>query len=399
MRTILHVTGDFPDAYVARKTPAVRNLLEGTKGFRHIVYSINRRTGFGGVRLIDRAGDVVTLTYGAPAFGVLLEFFLDPVVQWIHEDIRASGTPVDIVHAHKFTIEGLIARRLAKALGNTPFICTVRGNTDQKYLRMKPEKRSTYRKLAREAALLMPVTPWVERYLDRVLGITDVPRVLLPTISAGSLVMPPQSGNGRFITVFHLDSWQLKGMPKLLAALAKLREAGVEIPLDIVGGGSKASEDALKQRIAGAGLDGQVHLVGPVPHSEMQQRMNGYSGFVLPTLRETFGMVFLEALMAGLPILYPADRGIDGFFDNMDVGVRCDPTSVADIAQALRALKDGSVRMKTALAEYQAARDFDRFLGHNVCEHYTTTVTSVLNAQLSQSAPLAATDTLRGAPS
>lgn len=381
MRTILHVTADYPDAHAERKTHAIRNLVEGTPGFRHLVYAINRRTGLGGVRLVDRDAGVVTLTYGAPTFGILLETFLDPLAAWILDDVRRSGARVDLVHAHKLTIEGLVARRLAEGLGGVPFVCTVRGNTDQKYLRLKPEKRATYRRLAREAALLMPVTPWVARYIDRTLGIADVPRTLLPTISDGSVTIPPQQpGNGRLVTVFHLGSWRLKGMPNLLAALARLRAAGTVLPLDIVGGGDPADVRALERRIGRAGLGDQVRLLGPVPHDEIQRRLNAYSGFVLPTLRETFGMVYLEALMAGVPILYSAGRGIDGFFDGMDVGVRCDPGSVDSVAAGLAALHEGSARMKDSLARHQAAGSFDRFRGEAVCRDYAAAVTRILDA-------------------
>ena len=47
----------------------------------------------------------------------------------------------------------------------------------------------------------------------------------------------------------------------------------------------------------------------------MLETLNGYTALVLPTLRETFGMVYIEALFAGVPILYSQDRGVDGFFD------------------------------------------------------------------------------------
>ena len=61
MKRVLHITADHPDAYSARKTEAVQNLVAGTGAFEHRVYSINRRNGFGGITLLDRTGGLSTV--------------------------------------------------------------------------------------------------------------------------------------------------------------------------------------------------------------------------------------------------------------------------------------------------------------------------------------------------
>ncbi len=117
MKRVLHITADHPDAYSARKTEAVLNLIEGSLAFEHRVYSINRRNGLGGIRELDRSGNLVTVIYRAPAYGILLETFLRGLADWIIEDVRKLGLTVDVVHGHKICIEGLVARRVANALG------------------------------------------------------------------------------------------------------------------------------------------------------------------------------------------------------------------------------------------------------------------------------------------
>lgn len=380
MTTIVHISGDYPDTFQSRKTNAIKNLVEGTPQFRHVVYSINRLDGFGAVQVVRDHGDVVSLTYRAPPYGILLETCLKQVANWIATDVRRRGASPNLVHGHKLTIEGFAARDVARQLGAIPFICTVRGNTDQKYFRARPDKRGAFRRLAQDAAALLPVTPWIARDLTRRAFVDhDAELQLLPTISRSYAYKPPTPGNGRLVTVFHLASWRLKGIPNLLGALAKIRKNGVEAELDIIGGGDEKSTQALQGLIEKTGLNDCVRLVGPVAPQDMQETLNDYSAFVLPTLRETFGMVYLEALFACLPILYSKDRGVDGFFDGLDIGARIDPRSVDGIASGLCDMLSGSQRMKTAIANEQASGAFDRFTPEAVCQSYADKVCELVS--------------------
>ena len=68
--------------------------------------------------------------------------------------------------------------------------------------------------------------------------------------------------------------------------------------------------------------------------------------------------------------LYSQDRGIDGYFHRQDIGVRCDPLSVASIARGLEELRSGAPRMKESIRKVQEGGGFDRFRKSNVCHMY-----------------------------
>ena len=55
----------------------------------------------------------------------------------------------------------------------------------------------------------------------------------------------------------------------------------------------------------------------------------------MPSHSETFGLVYLEALSQGLPVLCSENQGIDGLFQNK-VGEFVDPKSVESIASGLQ---------------------------------------------------------------
>lgn len=46
--------------------------------------------------------------------------------------------------------------------------------------------------------------------------------------------------------------------------------------------------------------------------------------FIMLSKRETFGLVYIEAMSQGLPIIYSKGTGIDGYFEDEDVGIPID---------------------------------------------------------------------------
>lgn len=97
----------------------------------------------------------------------------------------------------------------------------------------------------------------------------------------------------------------------------------------------------------------------PMEHGNMQAAMNQYAGFALPSRPETYGMVFAEAVLAGVPILWARNQGIDGMFDGMAVGYAADPTSVDDVAKGLLHLIERQEMLKRSIAELQASGALD----------------------------------------
>ena len=360
------------------KPKAVQSLVEDTEGFEHHVYSLNRLSALGGIRKLDETDRITCLTYGGPPYGILLETYLKPVAAWIGRDLQNRNMRVDVIHAHKLTIEGVIARHLAATL-DRPYICSVRGNTDQKYLRLKPEKVRAFRKVARDAARLLPITPWIQAYVGTKLGIPMAGHAPLPTITECEGFIAPAQTQNRFVTAFHLDRWRPKGMPNLLTAMTQLKSGGTEVSLDVIGGGGEPAVRALTKEIEAHGLVNDVRLLGAVDHENMQQTLNGYSAFVMPTLRETFGMVYIEALFSGVPILYSRDRGIDGYFDDVDVGFRVDPTSSEHIAEGLLYLSQNEAQLKRSIGELQDNGQLDFFRREHICERYRNILMEIVD--------------------
>lgn len=94
-----------------------------------------------------------------------------------------------------------------------------------------------------------------------------------------------------------------KRLHLLLEAVAHLAPRFEGPLLSILGDGPDS--ERLERRIAELGLDRQVEMVGRLPSSEeVWRRLGGAQVAVQPSEREGFGLFPLEAMAAGLPVVY-----------------------------------------------------------------------------------------------
>lgn len=358
---VLHISGDYPDAVQPRKTRAIAALVQGTADrLRHRVYSLNRTQGAaawlrpGSVERVYDDGLVASWRYAAPRAGMMLASAMDTVADAIVDDVRRRGSSPRIVHGHKLSIEGLAAHRVAKRLG-VPYALTLQGNTDQKVIGVRRDLRGRYRRIWHEAAAVFTFAPWIARWCDSVLGLRTGPTVALPCIPTSDTILAPDYTAKRIGTAFHLADWRNKNVAGLALACARIRAHHPFTTLEIAGGGSAEHECAVDQALARANAQRFAQRVGPLAEGNVQPWMNGSAVFALPSMRESFGMVFIEALLAGCPIVYPRGAAVDGFFDGAPFALAVDARDPGDIARGLAAVLDDTLARKRALADWQAS--------------------------------------------
>jgi len=99
-----------------------------------------------------------------------------------------------------------------------------------------------------------------------------------------------------------------KGFDVLLAAFAQVEQRFPEVDLLIAGDGHERA--ALQSQIQEVRLNGRVHLLGAVNREQVASLMRGSLAFVIPSRREPFGIVALEAMAAGRPIIATRAGGL-----------------------------------------------------------------------------------------
>jgi glycosyltransferase involved in cell wall biosynthesis len=376
--TIVHISTDFPDSFAPAKTRAIANLLELTgERFDHAVYSLNRvapspiNLATAMVRnplrprlpvtLAERTAEMATLIYQAPPKGLYLRALLDRVADWIADDIVRSNLRPTLIHGHKLSMEGIVAERVARRL-KRPYALSIQGNSDRSILSARLDLTRLYRRIFHGAAVVFPFSPWALDFVEGRLGKRSGATILLPCATPADAIAAPVLVEPRLMSAFHLANHQLKNAGALIAASRMLQDEIPGYSLDIVGGGSDRDREALERDISAVGAR-SASLAGPVAHDAIQARMNRSAGFVMISRRESFGLVFVEALLAGCPVAFPRGWAIDGYFDDMPFAIPVPAGDGDAIADAMRRLVRDQSGLKAALSRWQqsgAARAFQR---------------------------------------
>jgi glycosyltransferase involved in cell wall biosynthesis len=137
---------------------------------------------------------------------------------------------------------------------------------------------------------------------------------------------------------------QGKGHELLLDALAPL--AHLPWHLQCIGSltRSPATVQRVMERLQRLGLIERVALVGELPHAALSERYLAADLFVLPTLRETYGMAVAESLAHGLPVISTRTGAIPELV-GAAAGLLVEPGDRDALYSALeRALTDGALR-------------------------------------------------------
>ncbi len=119
--------------------------------------------------------------------------------------------------------------------------------------------------------------------------------------------LPEQQGGRRPVLLFVGGNFQRKGVGVILRALALLTRERHDIELRVVGEDHSARQMA--RLAAELGVDRNVSFVGWLPWGGVMREMRDAAVFVMPSWEEGFGLVFLEAMQAGLPVVGGAVGG------------------------------------------------------------------------------------------
>ena len=125
-----------------------------------------------------------------------------------------------------------------------------------------------------------------------------------------------------------------KGYDQILRALPSIRQQYPDVRYVLGGRGpDKARVEKLVREL---GVAGNVTLAGYVPDYELRSHYNLCDAFAMPSKGEGFGIVFLEALGCGKPVLAGNKDGSVDAVLNGELGALVDPDDLSEIATSLR---------------------------------------------------------------
>ncbi|KUJ78167.1 hypothetical protein AVO45_09470 [Ruegeria marisrubri] len=152
--------------------------------------------------------------------------------------------------------------------------------------------------------------------------------------------------------------WERKGGPELVDAFLQLKRRLPDVTLTIVGCSPDVAADGCE-------------VLGRLPISEIEEYFQRASCFCMPSRVEPFGIVFLEAMQFGLPVVSTTVGDIGAIVLDGETGRLVQPNSSADLAQALyEVLADAGTCREMGRAGLDRGRQFTwEAVARRILEH------------------------------
>lgn len=253
--------------------------------------------------------------------------------------MRSYQFKPDLLHAHVALPAGLAGAAIKRLFG-IPLVITEHTGPFSMLMRdrfaawaTRQAIQSANRVIAVSRALRDQIWayPQLHRHIDIIPNVVDTSAFQIADRGLGiaESVRDPKSKRLLFIGEMNTP---IKGVDYLLGAMSLLRKRGIDCHLTLVGQGRNRREyETTARRLSVADL---CQFVGVVPHSEIARLMSESDVFVLPSLAETFGVVLVEAMSAGVPVVATHCGGPDEIV-TPDVGVLVETANSAALADGI----------------------------------------------------------------
>jgi len=240
----------------------------------------------------------------------------------------------DILHVHSF--KQIKYARVLKRLYNIPLVVTEHVTWFERGA-FSPRQLEDIRRDYAAADAIVAVSTGLAGQIRPYCGgkeIRVIPNLVNESFFHGGLRSEPKGRFG-FISVGALE--HKKGMDVLLRAFAGIAEQHPDVTLTICGGGSEA--EALERLSRELGISSSVTFTGPVSRQEVSRRLRENQIFVLPSRTETFGVVYVEAMACGLPIVMTKTNAWE-ILARPETGLAVEIDDVDALGQAMESVMD-----------------------------------------------------------
>ena len=373
---VLHITNDFLWTKVHRNLYTQIDRL----GVRQHIFTPLRPHSNRDNNQIDFTVPGSTVLFS----GVLSSYhriFFKQKIRKLYRDLDGFGvaSDCDLVHATTLFSDGALAYELFRKYGK-PYIVSVRNTDINMFLKYKPHLIFLARKILDNASRLVFISQsnfdnffhhplialFALRYWTKALVINNG----IEALWLQNRQTARRSSAKRILFIGRFD--RNKNALGLIHAFLALRGARPELKLSLVG---SAGPLAHKVRQLAMSHPESIMFHGPVaPGPELIGICRASDVFAMASHHETFGLVYVEALSQGLPVLFTRGQGIDGTFSE-NIGVGVDAASVADIQRGLAEMIDNYAGFDTSQV------NFERFDWENIAARYLEMYQSILSPQ------------------
>lgn len=280
---------------------------------------------------------LLTYSYFMPTFGLMRMPKLGAKVyaknlDRLFRSIGKDGHKIDVIHAHSFYCAGVAATRIGEKYG-IPVVVTEHSSA---IISKKLDNQKT--------ALLKETVEKCEKFICVGNGLKNA--VIEYTKTAEDITVIPnmvdkkfnyteEKGSDTFFFVSIGNLIQSKRFDLTIQAFAKNFKGNQGVKLTIIGDGP-LKED-LKSLARAHGVEKQVLFTGRLDRNSVACELQKSNVFVLASDYETFGVVYIEAMACGVPVIGTRNGGADDII-NEGCGILVDTDDVDQLADAMKKL-------------------------------------------------------------
>lgn len=247
------------------------------------------------------------------------------------EMVLKDGKP-DIIHAHSALWGGWAAAKIAKE-EKIPFVVTEHSSKLVRDL-LKPYEKKELANTLNHSDRIISVGPSLkkemQKYTDK--HIFEIPNIVDYKAFQTSFHLKKQKDRFRFLSLAFLTP--NKGMDNLIKSFAngyKGKDA------ELVIGGDGQQKDELVSLAKELGVEDQVRFLGRLDRQQVITEMQNCDVFVLASKFETFGVVLIEALAAGKPVISTRSGGPESIVNEKN-GILVPVDDIEELSKAMQRL-------------------------------------------------------------
>ncbi len=337
-KSLLHLSNDFADQKIY--VNLVRRLSE--KDFKQIVYvPVKWKYKLNGNRDDSIKNTVYFYSYILrPTIVFKLRYFRK--LRIILDDIESKIdlNEVSLIHAHFLFSDGGVAYKL-KQKYDIPYVVSVRSSDLFVFFSKMPHLRRFGNEIMANAEQVIFINQSYKIFFERKYLLQSFSPILdkikiIPNAIDDNWFNHPLSSKRLEMPYRILYVGRIKKRKKLhvlIQAINKLNKlSDKKFILEVVGQGEGSYWKKIKRL-----RNGNIFFHGRIENFEkLADVYKRCHVFAMPSVKETFGLVYIEALSQGLPIICCQNEGVDDYFENRTVGISVRPNSIEDIASAIK---------------------------------------------------------------
>lgn len=243
--------------------------------------------------------------------------------------IKINGLP-DIIHVHSMINAGYLALKLLNQY-KIPFVITEHSSAYARKL-VSTNKISSLKEVVEKSSKNIAVSGEFKNFLNNIFSTsswTYIPNIVNDQFLNEKLEKIKKK-EFTFINVCFLD--RKKRVDILISAFAKIFKGNHSIKLKIGGDGSEKNN--LETLVKQLGVDKQVIFLGKLTREQVKREVAKADAFALSSEYETFGVVLIEALALGKPVIATKCGGPESIVSPR-VGYLVEKNSVESMARTM----------------------------------------------------------------